>query len=245
MQLGYLDAVCQLHPRVKSLHESLEALQPIAVVHDGNFFLFVPNQGKYEFIMTHPTPFPITFDIQAAFPLDFYDNKFAAILTEKTLANPDAYDVIFHEFVHCYQGNTFEFAIKNELKINKTQTEAGNYSWEISYSFPYADNVFCAATEQLDDFPTYIKTMKAHLQIADYEYLIWQAWKEGFARYVQNLVRTTLGQPPIEEALIQPFDRISLYELGNRYIDTLVKSNATHLRDLHKLFRTMYGNDTD
>ncbi|MCL1846042.1 MAG: hypothetical protein FWF77_09075 [Defluviitaleaceae bacterium] len=39
-QLRYLKKVCELHKRVKDINASLATLHPIAVVNDGNFFVF-------------------------------------------------------------------------------------------------------------------------------------------------------------------------------------------------------------
>jgi len=58
-QLGFLKGFCETHSRVKGLYDSISELQPIAVVKDNKFFLFVPRNGKYEFAMEHPSPFPV------------------------------------------------------------------------------------------------------------------------------------------------------------------------------------------
>ena len=104
-QLGYLNRICELHGRIKYLNESLTKLYPVAVVNGDHYIVFDINKqkGGYEFIMKHPTHFPISFDIQAAFSLGFYENKIAAILTEKTLEDLDEHIMVFHEFVHCHQ----------------------------------------------------------------------------------------------------------------------------------------------
>jgi len=35
--------------------------------------------------------------------------------------------------------------------------------------------------------------MRKYLKNHDYEYMIWQQWKEGFARYIENKIRNTLN----------------------------------------------------
>ena len=253
-QLQHLSKVCELHERIKGLNESLTMLHPIAVVNGSSYFVFDYNQKikQYEFIMEHPTHFPISVDIKAAFPLDFYDDKIAAILTENTLARPEAHGIVFHEFVHCFQWNKYEKELKEKLEVNIQQMKAGNFSWEIDYPFPYEDDCFSNATEKLNCVPdanivayfaNYHNEMKAYLNITDYEYLVWQEWKEGFARYVENLIRKELGMKPNKTELLGPFDRVSFYELGSRYICALVEEDDSLRSDLHKLFYVLKGGE--
>lgn len=241
-QLRFLEKFCELHNRVKGLCESLYEIQPIAVVKDNNFFLFVQRNGKYEFMTEHPTPFPIDFEILAAFPLEFYSNKTAAIITENTLKNPSEHIWILHEFVHCFQGDTCEQQLKNSLKIAKQQIAAGNFQWEINYPFPYGDDFFIRLTEELEsggNFTGYHDKLRGYLAETDFEYLIWQEWKEGFARYIENLVRRELELELNSGELSKPFSRVSFYEIGSRYISALIDKDASLMRDLHKLFNAM------
>jgi len=187
----------------------------------------------------HPTPFPISFDIQAAFPLSFYDEKAAAVLTEKTLGNPERHVVVFHEFVHCFQWETCERELRKELEIEKQQRELNNFSWEIDYPFPYNDDFFVRMTSEMVSFEDYHAKMKEYLKVTDFEYLVWQEWKEGFARYVENLMRGELKMDLKRNTLSPPYDRVSFYELGSRYVDLLVEEDSTLGSRLDKLFYTM------
>jgi len=241
-QLGFFDEFCELHSRVKGLHNSISELQPVAIVKDNKYFLFVPQNGKYEFITEHPTPFSIDFEIYAAFPLDFYQNEIAAIVTENALRNEKNHVVVLHEFVHCFQWNTCEQNIRSSLTIEQEQMSMGAYDWEINYSFPYEDDLFVSMTEKLcrtNKFADYHKKLHKHLKKTDFEYLIWQEWKEGFARYIENLIRANLGVELDYIALSRPFDRVSLYEIGSRHIASLIKEDNSLSNDLQKLFCAM------
>ncbi|MCL1846041.1 MAG: hypothetical protein FWF77_09070 [Defluviitaleaceae bacterium] len=127
--------------------------------------------------------------------------------------------------------------------------KAGNFSWEIDYPFPYDDEYFSDATEKLNNAPganltthfaNYHMEMKARLKTTDYEYLVWQEWKEGFARYIENLIRTKMKMSPNKTELIRPFDRVGFYELGSRYIRALLEADNSLAHNLDKLFHVMF-----
>jgi hypothetical protein len=139
-QLNYLHNLCKTHDRVKWLGESISELQPVAIVKDNHFFVFEPDDKKYKFIMKHPTPFPINFEIYAAFPLECYQNKIVAIVTENALREEKNYVIVLHEFVHCFQWNTCEKELRSGLVIEKEQMSKGRFDWEINYPFPYEDD---------------------------------------------------------------------------------------------------------
>jgi hypothetical protein len=68
--------------------------------------------------------------------------------------------------------------------------------WELNYPFPYASETFISKTKELDngyDIGTYHNEMKTEINEKDFEYMIWQEWKEGYARYIENLIRERLG----------------------------------------------------
>ena len=65
--------------------------------------------------------------------------------------------------------------------------------------------------------------MKSRLQQTDYEYLIWQMWKEGLARYVENCIREKYGLDKNTCGSQLPYDRISMYYLGELLISYLRK----------------------
>ena len=107
--------------------------------------------------------------------------------------------------------------------------------WEMNYPFPYET----VGLYDISDLINYHKNMKEYLKETDFEYMIWQEWKEGFARYVENLVREELKTDKNINTLNPPFDRISFYEIGSRYIKLLLENDKTINGDLEKLFYTM------
>jgi hypothetical protein len=69
-------------------------------------------------------------------------------------------------------------------------------TWELDYPFSYADSTFVEAyaafldVSQRQDLLAAVRCwarLKCTLQTGDYEYLAWQAWKEGFARLIDLL----------------------------------------------------------
>ena len=86
----------------------------------------------------------------------------------------------------------------------------------------------------------YHKKLHDHLKKTDFEYLIWQEWKEGFARYIENLIYDNLGIEQNRNAISRPFDRVSLYEIGSRYITSLINEDNSLSSDLYKLFCAMF-----
>ena len=247
-----LNKVIMLHDKIKDINISLKELHPVAIVKDNDFYVFdVDEQEKrYRFTLMKESPLqhPIPEDVMAAFQLEFYDDRFVAIMGDSTLDNPDNYAFLFHEFVHCYVGSKFESNIKKNLKIDKQEREANNMIWEITYTFPYEDDNFVCLTQKLNDVTSngeyidivsYHNNMKNNLSEIDFEYMIWTEWKEGFARYIENLICERLGMKMNENQLCPPFSRVTFYEIGSRYIKFLLNDDKTLCNDLDKLFYKM------
>ena len=248
-QISLMDEIIELHGELYGIHESLEKLYPIAVVNNGYFYVFDINElgTKYEFKHKAETDLPDDVDWLAAFDLESYDWKLSAVIGKKILENPENYVSIFHEFVHCFQGETVEMDIKSNLAIFKEEMAKQNYSWEINYPFPYDDEYFINRTiglsgflarEDIDNVTKYFTDMKEYLQETEFEYMIWQGWKEGFARYIENLLRVKLGQGQNTRDLIPPFNRVHFYQIGSMYIDLLIKRDSQNW-DIMKLYSNM------
>ena len=69
--------------------------------------------------------------------------------------------------------------------------------WEINHPFPYEDSFVINKTIELESFLEkesitgvvyFHSQMRDYLNKIDYEYMIWQEWKEGYARYIENLI---------------------------------------------------------
>ena len=79
--------------------------------------------------------------------------------------------------------------------MNKEAIKNEEYMWELKYDFPYEDVVFVRLYKQFfvslekGDSAEIIQSrlmLKQHLKNNDYEYLVWQEWKEGFARSISH-----------------------------------------------------------
>lgn len=120
--------------------------------------------------------------------------------------------------------------------------------WELNHPFPYNDSVFISKTMELDSLfdnkdvsgiLNYYRNMKDYLDKLDYEYMIWQQWKEGFARYIENIMRNRVGIKPNLSKLQPQFSRVSFYDMGSRYIDLLIKDKPALKTDIKGLYNKM------
>ncbi|MBU3146673.1 hypothetical protein [Clostridium sp. CF012] len=155
---------------------------------------------------------------------------------------------IFHEFVHCFQSENCEDEIRVSLEIERKSKEENNYMWEINHPFPYENSIFIKKATELNDYfnakdynsvLNYHKQMKECLSNIDFEYMIWQEWKEGYARYIENIIRVRLGIDINTNKLQAPFDRVCFYEIGSKYIDLLVNVNASLKSNIKDLYYRM------
>ena len=89
------------------------------------------------------------------------------------------------------------------------------------------------------DIIEYHKTLKDVLNRKDFEYLIWQEWKEGYARYIENLIRDKIGLDKNSTRLSDRFNRTCFYEIGSRYISEIIENNFKLTNDLKGIYREM------
>jgi hypothetical protein len=237
-----------LHKCAKDIHPALKGLYPIAIACDKSFNVFdVDQDGKeYRFRKNLPLPMPIPVGTRAAFQLEGYQGRIVSVVTPDVFDLPEGYVTILHEFVHCYQYETCEQALKMSLDIAQKAQEAGDSMWEIEYPFPYRTGGF---TKPYQKFLTAVdeesvsaihlarRELKEFLGLHDFEYMVWQEWKEGFARWVENQVKRTLGMRENKKGLNQPFSRVSFYAGGEAFINFLVSIDASIVEDLGSLFQ--------
>lgn len=244
-----LEKLVDLHSKIKDIDNSLSKLYPIAIVENNNFVIFDYDEKleKYFFVKQCPTPMAMPEGVKAAFDLQEYENKMAAVLSHDTFDTVEGYVFAFHEFVHCYQLN-YEVKLKANLGVYQDAMEKKNYMWEITYPFPYEDKVFMKKTKELGMYfndidnnrvNQYYMYMKNHLNVFDFEYMIWQQWKEGYARYIENKIRTNLRLEKNYQEITQPFNRVSFYEIGSRYIDLILRTEIQLKDSLEELFYKM------
>ena len=240
----YRDSLEGVHPFVKGLY-------PIAIAEDGYFYVFDLDSSKtqYRLMAYEEIEMKVPRGTRAAFPLEFYDNKCACVVTGDAFDTPEGYVMIFHEFVHCHQWHTVEPGLRSELPLAVKSQEAGNYMWEIEHPFPYHDKWFVKtynAFQQAayDNDHEKVAEMRAELASIlnedDYQYMVWQEWKEGFALFLENKMRKHLNLPENKVGKKQPFNRTVFYAGGSAYIEYLTQKNPDLLTDLEALFFRMF-----
>lgn len=247
-----LKKITDLHKKIKHIDTSLEYLYPVAIVENNIFYVFDYNASadKYDFIIEYSIPgFEMPEKILASFPLDFYNNKPAAVVSEDAIYDIEKQVFIFHEFVHCYQFLNEEMNIKATLEIYKKYINENNQMWEITHAFQYNDVVFTEkATELVKNYNEsnnnaiieFYNYMKTYLSNIDYEYLIWQEFKEGYARFVENNIRAFLDLELNSTTPQAPFKRSVFYWTGSRHIDFLINTQGKPFNSFADLFALMY-----
>jgi hypothetical protein len=248
--IAKVNKIFSIHEKIKDIDTSLLKLYTVAVVEDGYFFVFDLSEDdkSYEFKGEYKAPMIIPEKVLASFPLDFYDMKPAAVVSRDTFNTLEGYIFIFHEFVHCYQWEQGDNEVRETLEIAKIAKEKNDFMWELNHPFHYEDKVFIDETSRLEaansklqyeDMMEYHKIIKSNLGYIDFEYMIWQEFKEGFARYIENLIRERLQVNLNSNKLEEPFSRVSFYELGSRYISTILKDKASIKGNIKEIYFKM------
>jgi hypothetical protein len=145
---------------------------------------------------------------------------------------------------------TVEPHIKARLTVARKAQAEDDFMWELNHPFPYEDEPFQeiygiflerAAAEDRPAVARCRSFLKEVLNLEDYEYMVWQEWKEGFARFLENKVRVRLGLDELHSPDTPPFDRVTFYEGGARWIALLVGEDAELMEDIEALFQRMAG----
>jgi hypothetical protein len=250
---GFEDQFNQLidmQHQVKDLHPALGRLYPIAIVNGELFDIYdvIGDAQQYTYQKSATLPMPVPPGVRAAFPLEAYGGKMSCVVTPDVFDTQTGYVTILHEFVHCYQFETCEQDLKMSLDVARKAKEEGDFMWEIEYPFPYE------ALEFMRSYQQFLNALEArdvagitearqHLETYlgrhDYEYMVWQEWKEGFARWVENQVKRQLKFKENKKGLEQPFSRVVFYAGGEALINYLIDQSEKAQPDLRELFRKM------
>ena len=233
--------------RIRDIHPAFEALYPVAIVEQNRFFVYVPepNQRAYRLNMEAPDDFHVPVGVRAAMPLGFWENRIACVVTPEVFDEPGGYAIIFHEFVHCYQWETCERRLKDSLGIYKEAMDRKDFMWELEYPFPYGDAGFVRDYGDLlnaleagegERASAVRKALKERLSKDDWQYMTWQQWKEGTARFLENKVKARLGLPANNGGLEPPFTRVSFYAGGELLIHQLDKRNPGLAGNIETLY---------
>ena len=253
MRSRYYESVNRLfdvQKKIVDIHPFLERVFPVAVAEDDQFMIYNvnPSIGHYRLVKRSAIPMPIPPGIRAAFPLESYGGRIACVVTGEVFDSLDGQVTIFHEFIHCHQFETCEQELKNSLEVFRQAQAVNDFMWEINYPFPYGDsqiaNLYAsfmqAVDEKLRDEALALrKLLKSKLKLADYEYMIWQEWKEGFAQFIENRIRSRLGLTVNQNGRTGSFSRVSFYAGGEGLVEILAADEPTLPENIEKLFHRM------
>jgi hypothetical protein len=251
-----LEKLVELHNEIRTEHPFLEKLHPVAVVEGKDFFVFdIESAAKgYEFVKSARPDLLVPKGIRAAFPLDFYDNKMTCVVSSDVFDDLTGYVLIFHEFIHCAQMENGEMELKNRLRVAQRAQSEGDYMWELNHPFPYDDEEFvevyslfleAAAAGDAAGAARCRAFLRELLNALDYEYLVWQEWKEGFARMIENRLRIKLELAENRGDINPPYNRVTFYEGGERYISLLLAQDKELETDLEALFQRMLSGQVE
>lgn len=237
--------------RLAPLHPALAKAYPMAIVENGLFHVFEPDAAEraYRLVLAAPETMGVPPGVRAAMPLGFWGNRMACVVSGEVFDEPDGYATILHEFVHCSQWEGCERKLKEGLAIHRAAMKRSDFMWELQYPFPYADAEFRRIYKRLlaawdNDFEEEADALraelKASLSAADWEYLTWQEWKEGLARWIENRIRAVLGLPENAGGEDPPYDRVTFYRGGDGYIRYLERRQPGIAADMEKLYRAIF-----
>ena len=245
-----LQKIFDFRAKFAPLHPALAKVYPVALVENKTFYIFepVPTEKAYRLVKIAPDQMNIPVGIRAAMPLFFWDNRMACVVTGEVFGQPDGYIFIFHEFVHCAEWECCEMKFKEAMSIFREAMKAKDYMWELQYPFPYTNPVF------VDKYPALLKawdagdavaagtlraSLKSALSAGELEYLTWQEWKEGLARYLENKMRAAVGLPENTYGQAPPYSRITFYCGGDKLIRFLERRSPGVSKDMDRLYGLM------
>jgi len=250
IHLEHINQLLPLHQRVAGFNPALSRLYPIAIIEGEEFLIYdyVDSFVGYQFQKKAPLPMPVPEGVRAAFPLEAYGGRIACVVTPEIFDTLKGYVTILHEFVHCYQFETCEQALKIKLDIARQAQEKGDFMWEIQHPFPYQAGNFTRVYQMflialnkgsMADVLAVRKELRSYLGRHDFEYMLWQEWKEGFARWIENRVQELLGLDLNLRGLLPPFSRVTFYAGGAQLVNFLHVQDSSVVNNLEQLFHRM------
>jgi len=245
-----LKQITQMQQSAREVHPLFNKLYPIALVEGEEVYIFKVEGGEYTFQVKKKSSRPYPNQIRAAFPMQENEFKMTCVVSPDALNKQSERILIFHEFVHCYQMESCEMELKENLSIYTKAMAEKDYMWEINYSFPYDDmeirNLYKKTATLFEQGKIELaKIARADLMnlLTDEEkqYMVWQEWKEGFARFIENELRMYFRSENNDYGWDQDFSRITFYAGGERMIRALVSQNIELQSDLKVLYDEMVG----
>lgn len=247
-----IDKVFAVNDQVRDIHPVLQKVYPIALVENKSIYILEPDQAarKYHLAATAPDPYGLPKGIRAAMPLGFWNNRTACVVSSEIFDEADGYVMMFHEFIHCAQAEICEQKIKENLQIYQEAMKKKEYSWELQYPFPYGDDAFIKTYGALlqalvDGHSMQVQALRAQLRDSltkmQWEYMTWQLWKEGFARFLENRMRSRLGLAENTGGARAPYNRTSFYYGGDRLIRFLTRQERSVMENIELLHSRIFG----
>ncbi len=245
-----LHKLTRVQEEVRDMHPFLQTAHPVAVVEGDDLYIFAFDSVRhgYTFAKKVPAPFPMPRGIRASFPLDSYGGRPTCVVSREVFDSMQGYATVLHEFIHCTQFLTCENELKQGLRIAKEAALSHKYSWEINHPFPYEDPAFvrsyaryleALATGDTGSSLPLRRALRRQLSDTDREYMVWVEWKEGFARYIENEVRSRYGLEANRGGMEQPYNRVAFYYGGETFIRRVFNGGRSHPIDVRALFSTM------
>ncbi|MDD3050013.1 MAG: hypothetical protein PHR06_02595 [Candidatus Cloacimonetes bacterium] len=239
--------------KVISKHFPFEKIfYPIAIINNGNqyYYTYSKEKREYSLISVKKSNIKENIGLRAAFPLKEADYKTVCAINSDAFKSQKEMVLIFHEFVHCAQSEKGEAEIKKDLQIYKTAMDKRDFMWELNYKFPYSDKQFETLYEEmmiqlesgeLSGAIEKREEIKKILTEEEFEYMTWQEWKEGYARYVENKVLRAEFNSENSYGRKSPFNRITFYAGGERLIRCLIEEDNNLETDLIRLWEKIRG----
>ncbi len=246
-----LNELLGLQQELAEIHPALEKPYPVAICINDHFLIYdqIDGEETYRLIKSVPLSTPMPEGIRAAFPLQEYGEQIAAVVTPEIFESLDGCAILMHEFVHCFQFSTCEQELKMSLDIARRAQEVGDVMWEINYPFPYTANLFINGYQQFLNAVDAAdecgigqarQALRSYLGVHDFQYMVWQEWKEGLARWVENRVQHELNLAENLGGKTLPYSRVSFYAGGAAYINFLSARESHLVNNLPKLFLSIY-----
>ncbi|NMO98182.1 hypothetical protein [Paenibacillus lemnae] len=239
------ESLLNLQNEVEEIHPLLTEHYPIAIVEDEHFYIYEYQEAGYRLTHIEPDTMNIPIGVRAAFPLECMQYQAVVVVTGEVFDTVKELIVVFHEFVHCYQYHTCEMDLRKQIELAKRSLNSESYSWELDYPFPYTNNQYIQLTKtllesiekkDLKQIGAARRKLKECLTSEQVEYMVWQEWKEGFARYIENRLNAQLGINQNHWGKEEPYGRPTFYEVGSRLIDLIVKASPSSLYRIDELY---------
>ncbi|GGH54666.1 hypothetical protein GCM10008014_23580 [Paenibacillus silvae] len=248
--LQQINELNELQRELVSLHPFFAEHHPVVVADEAllHIYDYSSKTGQYEWAKTVPDDLYIPDDCLAAMPVHHLNNRMCAIVTASAFKDLEQKVFLFHEYVHCSVYGKYEERIVDCLRIKHKMNQLKRVTWEIDYEFPYEDETIAERIHSLllalksEDFQLIQAARTAlfeSLTEEQAEYWSWLEWNEGYARYVENLIRAKYNLKPNHYGDTAPYNRLVFYECGSEYIRLLVKEQPAYHTDLEQLFDRM------